>query len=183
MAGIKEPILHVKSLLKSIDVVNFDRKQTKLYSRIWNNQVDDEQGGEIPSYPRPAAFVEVLTPVQYETIGQGMATADLGVRIHLVHDFTDSNDGDFDQDLEVFDIRDSIISALTLQKLPNCGVLTLASESPDYNHAKIYHYILDFITNFTETGGNPIVNGSVVEMDGSKIELNETATFRMPTQQ
>ncbi len=195
MAGIKAPILDILTKLSAISVPNAESTTALLYARIWNNQLKDIKTGGIPVFPRPAAFVEIINPATYEIIGLGFRSADLGIRIHLIHDFT-NGEGTFEQDLPVFDLRDKIISnGIGLSGLcpTACGPLNCIREEQEYDHDNIYHYIMDFVTNFTDSKGsaydpdagkyidtaNPDLDADVV-LGGVVEPVEETQEFILP---
>ena len=154
MAGIKAPIQDILTKLATIQVVNSDGNTVELYARIWNNQIETERAGDSYVYPKPAAFVEVVSPVIFEEIGQNLRSADIGISIHLVHEYY-NQDGTFEQDLQVFDLRDQIIAALSQFKPTGCGQLVSTGEQQDYDHDNIYHYIISFVCNFIDSKGSP----------------------------
>jgi len=150
MAGIKQPLTDILTKLATIQVLNLDHQTVNLYTRIWNNQIRGLETGETYSYPTPAAFVEFVTPVTFEQMGQCFLNADLGVKIHLVHVFY-NEEGTFEQDLDIFDLRDKIISGMSAYCPTGCGPLNMINESQDYDHTNIYHYIIEFICNFVDS--------------------------------
>jgi hypothetical protein len=153
--GIKQPIQDILARLTSLQVNNGDGGQMPLFARIWNNQIHLDKEGKSYSYPTPAAFVEVITPATYEMVGQGVRSADISFRIHLVHVFF-NNDGTYEQDLIIFDLRDQVIASLSDAtgsgwKPTNCTPLVAIAEEQDYNHDQVYHYMIDFIAGFIDT--------------------------------
>jgi len=158
MAGIKQPLTDILSRLATIQVLNLDRQTVNLYTRIWNNQLN------APSYeyPTPAAFVEIVTPVAFEKMGQGYLNADLGIKIHLVHVFY-NQDGTFEQDLEVFDLRDSIIKTMSAYCPTGCGTMDVQSEYQDYDHTNVYHYVIEFICNFVDSTASKAERTGMIE--------------------
>jgi len=174
MSGIKAPILDVLNRLKSIDKLKF--------VRIWNNQIDRQDDGSGYSFPRPAAFVEVVNAVQYEIIGLGFRSSDIAFRIHLVHDYF--NGGEMEQDLEIFDLRDAILetnNGLSQFCPTGCGTLNCVREEQEYDHDNTYHYTLDFVCNFTDTKGSRFdsENDSMVEEE-TEIDLTPQAEYIIP---
>lgn len=187
MAGIKQPLTDILTRLTTIQVLNLDHQTVGLYTRIWNNQINSESY----TWPTPAAFVEFVTPVTFEQMGQGLLNADLGVKIHLINVFY-NQEGTFEQDLDVFGLRDSIISKMSAYCPTACGPLNLINESQDYDHTNVYHYVMEFICNFVDSTANKIdregmyeevtpdvdatiINGGVPEpgIDGIMSELDE----------
>lgn len=155
MAGIKSPILDIITKLKTLVTL-----QTV---RIWNNQIAYERDGKLYDFAKPAVFLEVVNDVKYNQLGEGYQSADVGWRIHLVHEFYDAQDGTFEQDLPVFDLRDSIVTLLSLYEPTGCGPLVRTSETQDYEHDNIYHFIIDFVCNFTDSKGSKDDQGKYVE--------------------
>lgn len=182
MAGIKQPILDIKSRLQSIEVDSQEGGITNLFSQIWNNQLDRMVSGDGYAFPRPAAFIEIVNPVTYEVIGLGMRSADLGIRIHLIHDFFNA-DGTYDEDLKIFDIRDQILApdnGLSQFCPTGCGTMNCVSEEQDYEHDNVYHYILDFVCNFTDTKGSKFDDGQSYIEENVDLELDVTAEYIIP---
>lgn len=157
MPTLKQPISDVLSRLSSFQIMNAEQVLAPLYARIWNNQLQDEMTGKLYAFPRPAAFLEIITPAIYEIIGAGYRSADLSLRIHLIHDFYNT-DGTFEQDLSIFDLRDSIISLMHLYCPTGCGPLTAVKEDQQYDHNNLYHYVIDFVCNYTDDVGNVYKN-------------------------
>lgn len=156
MAGIKDCLQDILTQLTTLQVVNQSGQTVPLYARIFNNQVEYEAQGKGVAFPKPAAFVEIVTPATYQVIGQGYRDSDLSIRIHLVHEFMDAADGTFDQDLAIFDLRDQILVLLTKFTPAGCGPMNCMVESQSYTHTQIYEYILDFVCNFTDSKGSPL---------------------------
>lgn len=156
MAGIVQPIIDIVTLLRTIMVTNGDGQSVVPYVRIWNNQVRYEHEGNQTNFPKPAFFLEVVNDVQYEELGKGVQAADVGFRVHIVHEYYDAQDGTFEQDLPVFDLRDKIRATLSLVEVTACGPLCVVREGQDYEHTNIYHYIIEFVCNFIDSKGSPL---------------------------
>lgn len=146
MAGIKQPILDVMQQLKTA----MPELQT---IRIFNDQINREKEGRYPNYAKPAAFVEILTDVEWGQLAEGNSAADLAFRVHLVHEFYDAQDGTFEQDLTIFDLRDNCIASLMLFEPTACGAMQKITEVPDYGHDNLYVYLVDFVTHFVDDKG------------------------------
>lgn len=146
MAGIKDPLVDIMTRVKT---------QLPIFQtvRVWNNQTDHEHDGDYVAYGKPACFVEILTDVQWEALSQGFSTADIGVKFHLVHEYYDDQAGNFEQDLVIFELRDSIIAAFNLYMPPGCGSLMKVNEVQDFDHDNVYHYIVEFVCSFVDDKG------------------------------
>lgn len=166
MAGIKQPLLDIMMKLREITVSNGEGQTQPIYVRIWNNQLDDEKDGKLYDFPKPAALVEAITPVEYEAIGLGFRSSDLGIRIHLIHEYY-NQDGTFEQDLEVFDLRDQIIAKLHLFEPTACAAMIANSEEQDFSHTNLYHYIIDLVCDFTDSKGSKYDpdRGEIIDKD------------------
>lgn len=151
MARIKDAIKDVLGRLSGIKVINQDGSEADMYARIYNGQIDAEGSGKLGyNYPKPATFLEVMNDQMYDSIGLGFQAADLVFRIHLVHEYY-NEDGTFEQDLEIYDLRDKVVSLLSFFKPAGCGVLERRAEQQDYAHNNIYHYVIDFACNFIDS--------------------------------
>ncbi|MDQ2718230.1 MAG: hypothetical protein M3Z26_00510 [Bacteroidota bacterium] len=153
MSGISAPIKDLLSKLSTLQVTNSDGNTVNLYARIWNNQIKEEENGKLYDFPKPSAFLEIINEAKYDEIGCGFQSCDLGIRVHFVHEFYNA-EGTFEQDLLIFDLRDSLVSLLSFYTPTGCGPMIRTGESQDYNHSNLYHYIIDFITNFTDSKGS-----------------------------
>jgi len=151
MAGVKQPIQDLLTKLKTLTVTNGDGSTVSPHVRVWNNQIAYLKDGKGVAFPMPAFFVEVVNNATYEIIGQGFRNADLSFRIHIAHEFYDAQDGTFEQDLPVFDLRDQIIANITGFEPAACGPLNCVSEQQDYEHDNIFVYVCDFVCNFTDS--------------------------------
>jgi len=178
MAGIKQPITDVLIRLRTIPITNGDGNLATPYVRVWNNQVAYLKDGKMQAWPMPAFFLEVVNNATYEILGQGLRNADLSFRVHIVHEFYDAQDGTFEQDLAVFDLRDKVIAYMTGYEARACGPLVCMSETQDYEHDNVYHYICDFVCNFTDSIGSRYDSGHPEAYTDSEpptdLEINKT---------
>lgn len=154
MAGIKQPLQDVLNRLAALTAANGDGNVVPVYTRIWNNQLAMLEGGETFDFPKPAFFVEIINGVQFDQIGTGFRSADLGFNIHIVHEFYDAGSGNFEDDLAVFDLRDQVVKALTNWRPTACGEMISTGESQDYDHNNLYHYVISFVCNFIDSKGS-----------------------------
>lgn len=162
MPGIKDALQDISTQLTTMQVVNQDSGAVPLYVRIWNNQVRYEKEGKLAVYPKPAAFIEVVSPATYQVMGQYYRNADISFRIHLVHEFMDAGDGTMEQDLVIFGLRDQLIALLSGYTPSGCGPMNCMVESQEYDHDNIYEMVLDFVCNFTDAKGSPLDTGRTV---------------------
>jgi len=180
MNGIRNVVTDIITKLKAIQFVNQDSQTVNLYSALWNNQLENLLQGEAIVFPRPAAFVEVV-PFSLQTIGLSVRSGDITLRIHLIHDFY-NEDGTYDQDLEIFDLRDMVLANYDNPVNPGlsgfcptgCSSLACGPETPDMNHGNLTHYILDFSCNFVDSKASPYdVNANrIIDTADPDMDLN-----------
>lgn len=149
MAKLRQAIEDVLTKLREIDVVNKDSQTVNLFTRVWNNQVAYEKAGQLEFYPKPAAFVEVVTPAAYDVLGEGYRITDIAFKIHVVHEYMNA-DGTFEQDLVIFDLRDKINETLARYTPAGCGPLMPVIEEQDYEHDNLYQYNITFVAAFVD---------------------------------
>lgn len=148
MAGIKDAIFNIMEHLQT-------SVPTLQFVRIWNNQLDDEADGKMYDFPKPAAFIEINSPNPHNPLGGGFSQADLEVTVHLVTEDYDMADGTFEQFTQPYDLKAQINAALTNYQPTQCSSLMRKSETQDYNHTNLYHYIITYICSLIDTEGVP----------------------------
>lgn len=156
------------------------------YVQMWNNQLaswkdsykqikdDDLVTGTPNTYipPMPALLIEFdnLNPVE---LGAGVQIFnDLIIHIHIVHQQLDAGDGTMEQNLEVFQLADAVYAALNKFLIPGC--IELVRQAPnklDYAHDNLYHYIVDFGTNYVDASQLEPVGGKTVTIKNLEIDL------------
>ena len=118
------------------------------YTRVWNDQLNLMERGEIYSFPNLACFLEI--DLQKSSLSSGIVGGDIVMRFHLVHTELDAGDGTMEQNLTVFGYRDELIDKLMYHEFLGCSGLQLVGERPDYTHSNVYHYILEFNCSYIE---------------------------------
>lgn len=164
MAGLKQPLQDILTKLSTIQVTNQDGQTVNLYARVWNNQVEREKDGETYNYPKPAAFVEIVGPLPFEETGKNLRTAQMTWAIHLVHEFY-NQDGTFEQDLVIYDLRDQVIATLSQYTPTACTMLVAAQEQADYDHDNVYHYVINFTCTMMDSKASPYDDGRGIYVD------------------
>jgi len=144
---------------------------TITYTRVWNNQVELQQEGGIYSFPSPAAFVEIAS--EKEQLGLGFVGGDITVKVHIVHVQYDAGDGTFEQNYDVYALRDQVIQALTYYEPVGCSGMMLIDEQPDYNHNNVYHYTVSFICSFIDATGDQTTT-QIIKDPPTDLEVNGT---------
>lgn len=160
MAGVKEPIQDLLALLAAIQVRNGDGNTVGLYSRVWNNQFKMAREGKIEAFPYPAAFVEFVSFNNLLSIGAGVTSGDITIKIHIGQDFYDAGDGTMDQNLTIYDLKDKIIAALCDVNLTACSRLQRVAENQNNDHDNITEYVIEYTTCFTDSIGSQYDSGA-----------------------
>lgn len=145
MAGIKDAITDLLAKLQTSSIS---------FARVWNNQLEYIEAQQIEAIPFPCAFVEVASPSDYAQLAFGVTVSDIVFRVHVCAVEMDAADGTIGQNLSIFTLRDEIIALLTGFQLSGCSSLMKTSESQDYAHTNIYHYILEFTCSFIDNKGD-----------------------------
>jgi hypothetical protein len=169
MAGIKDALQGILTALQALP--DFQ------HVRIWNNQFKCMESGKMESFPLPCAFVEVVAPEELTTIGVGVVAGDLKIRIHVGHEFYDAGDGTMAQDLDIFDLKEKIVRALSGATFPGCSAFQRISESQNFDHDNVYYYILEFVTHFIDSKGSKYdadVNTDILSTPAIDIQVNAT---------
>lgn len=150
------------------------------YIRMWNNQLDDLLGGQISDFAlkddvgyTPAILIEFASPMTINQLGNGdQIYDDLIIRVHILHEFYDAQDGTEAQDLDVLSIAQSVFFAFQ-DWMPNImtingidyqipvGVMVRCSETQDYNHPDVYHFVQEYKTNWVDSMRNRPVAGKL----------------------
>ena len=123
------------------------------YVRVFNNQFTQMENGTVESFPMPCSFVEIVAPQSYDQLGVGYTISDLIIRVHIGMVEYDAQDGTFEQNLNIFALRDSVISLLQYYEPVGCGGLMKVAEQQDYEHTNVYHYTVDFKCAFVDNVG------------------------------
>jgi len=145
--------------------------------RVWNNQIQRERAGEYPNFAKPACFVQIIVNPEWGALPDGVSSADLGVVFHIAHEYYDNNEGDFEQDLVVFDLADKIIEGFTLHKLPACGPMTKISETQDEDHDNVYYYQVGYLCHFLDdVGAKKYIETNMVD----NVKINATIKTLIP---
>lgn len=175
MATLKEPLQDILTKLSNLIVVNQDHQSVNLYTRVWNNQIRYLREGNLYEWQRPAAFVELVSPIQFDNLSSGIRTAELSIKIHLVHDFYNI-DGSFEQDLTIFDLRDQVLLSFIDYVPTGCGTFLCVSESQDYDHDNLYHYILEFTANYRDSKNSRYDDAAGLFIDTADANMTMSTT-------
>jgi hypothetical protein len=158
------------------------------YVRMWNNQIQMLFEGRMEMYGHPAVFIEFVSSDIFQG-GENVQIYDpLYFRVHIAFWQIDGAggitenyiDGAFEQNLDIFDLKDKIY--LALQKFQPgiddedvpAGACVRVSENQDYSHAGVYHFIMTFKTTLVDKISQEPING--IDFDPSPMPA-ELQTF------
>lgn len=136
-----------------------------LFIHMWNNQVErlkevNDEGISTYVFPLPATLIEFVSPMEILQLGNGVQLYDpLIIRIHFVHNLLDAGDGTMEQNLEVFDLKNKVYKALQGFEPAGAVAFVRVAEEQDYDHPNLYHFIMDFQTNFVDASAIKPVDG------------------------
>lgn len=144
---------------------------------LWNQQVEFIEQ-ETP-FLTPAIFVEFM-PLQWQTMGNRVQSADLTTRLHIVtewHALTADNVPDEEQNLalEYLDIVDSVVAALQNFSAPGTNSWMRTQTIPNHNHERYVDSVEEYICRVIDDSSNtPMtgVNGDVIVPEHRYVTLN-----------
>lgn len=141
---MKQLYLAIKAQLQS-------KVPTIRFIAMWNNQLMDTNDGKNYSFLMPAVFVEFVSPTQIGGVGNNVQVYEpLEVKIHILHEQYDAQDGTMDVNLDVFEFKQTVYKALQLFQASNTSVFDRQTEEQDYDHTNIYHYIQSYFCAFVD---------------------------------
>lgn len=130
------------------------------YCAMFNNQVKMLDNGATFEFPRPAVLIEIETPMSgVQLLGTRLVVNDIVWKFSIVHEqlnaiYEDGISGSgMDENLDVYDLRDTLKTLLMGFKPTNCSYLQYSDESQDYNHNQIYVYSVSFMCSYVDTKG------------------------------
>lgn len=170
--ALKQTIQAILAHLATINVVTADSVTVPLFARVWNNQVEYSKTGELQVFQTPAVFLEWMTN-EGGNIGQNYNGNDVTLRFHLVH-VNYNTEGSFEQDLVVFDLRDTVCALLNRHKYIHLSPLQKVIEQQEFTHDNIYHYTIDYNTHFVDTIDDAISADLTVSVPPLTIRLDAT---------
>ena len=134
---------------------------------LWNQQVEFIEH-ETP-FLTPAIFVEFM-PLQWQTMGNRVQSADLTTRRHIVtewHALTADNVPDEEQELALayLDIVDSVVAALQGFAAPNTNTWMRTQTIPNHNHERYVDSVEEYICRVIDDSANTPMTG----VDGNVI--------------
>ena len=141
------------------------------FYHVWNNHAEkakslDENGAPQYGINCPALMVEWSDDTEISQLGNGVQIYDpLFIRIHILHDEIDSADGNMDQNMNVYILKQKVFQALQGFEPDGAVAFVRISETRDYDHTNLYHFIQTYQTNYVDGTMELPVNGQ--ETDGT----------------
>lgn len=156
------------------------------YVRMWNNQLERLINGDQSDFSlfgvngdTPAILIEFVSPATIMHLGNGVQIYDpLDIRVHILHQFFDAQDGTQDQDVVVLDIAEAVYFALNswFSSTVAYGQFVRISEEWDYDHPDVYHFVQTYRTTYVDTATNLPIGGTLSSS-------NDTLTLNIQTNQ
>lgn len=146
MAGISNVYQDLKAKITEATASGF--------VHIWNNQLEQLADGDTYAFPFPCYFIEIQAPTPYDPIGQGYSVGELIVKIHIGHEEYDAGNGNYEENVNIFTLRDRVINKLNNYQPVACSSLMKIAEAQDFVHTNIYHYVIDFKCAFVDSKGS-----------------------------
>lgn len=116
---------------------------------VWNNQIERMINSESYAIMNPSVYVELETQDQHQLL-ENYQGYDINVNIHIVAEELDAGDGNIDEFISVYTLRDEVVKKLNFFRINQGGFLTKISEIQDYNHSNLYHYIITYRAHYID---------------------------------
>ena len=122
------------------------------YVRMFNNQLENAVNNNITyDFPIPCVFVEFDNPNEPKQLGNGFQIYEpLNVILHLVANELDSADGNLDQNLNIFDLKDKLYKVMQKFEPNKASIFIRSAEEQDYDHANIYVWKQTYRTTYID---------------------------------
>lgn len=141
------------------------------YIRMWIDQASKIAKGNFEDFPKPAIFIEYMNPLEIQQLGNGCRLYEpLTIRVHIIYEFYDAEDGTMGQNLPVLDFADKVYFSFqdwmpdkmtinnVLYQIP-VGVMQIVRDNHDTEATQIYHFIQDYVTTWFDDAKNRPVGG------------------------
>lgn len=136
----------------------------------WNDSIKRMKEGKYYGLNIPLIFIDMQV-VQVDQFGNGCRRRKMSFKVHCCHRFTNSTDGkvSFDQDLDIYYLRDWVFQMLEMFNPTQCGVMTLVDEPGEESHDMITDYIMEFSCLHTDSLVDQPINGQVINYDPTAV--------------
>ncbi len=184
---MKQFFITIQTLLKSVNGI--------LTVNKWKRQHDMIVEGKMELFQCPAAFIEFIEarPTNEMSMGgTGTQIYNIRFRIHILSWLLDSQDGDFEKNILIYDLQEQLYQALQMY---NVGVNALTpfqsgsiqrvgyGEEYEWAHKGITHLVQEFICLYVDQtitepvgGGETTIVPMPVEIDQYKKENQDAAS-------
>lgn len=123
--------------------------------RLFNNQINSEREGKSYDFEKPGAFVQFDATEDIQQLGgNAQLYNELMVWIHVVHEWYDDQQGNFEQDLHIFDLKQYVYYALNKLMPDGAGAFVRVAERIDSDHDNLVTYSIGFRTNYEDVSLN-----------------------------
>ncbi len=151
------------------DIINKLKELNELlHVDVWNGQLDqlgDDNGAPTYTFRFPCAFVEIENDQPSLQLGDGVQLFDpLLVKIHIGHEKLNDINGAIDQNLEVFDLKQTVYLKLNKYEPTNAVTMIRTAETQQYDHTNVYHFIQTYTTNYIDASAQESTDGSDVTL-------------------
>lgn len=122
------------------------------YVRVFNNQFENAVNeNNTYDFPMPCVFVEFVNEQEPKQLGEGVQLFEpLLVKLHLGVNELDSADGNLDQNLQIFTLKDSLFKAMNKFEPDKASVFIRVAEAQDYDHTNIYVFTQTYKTTWVD---------------------------------
>lgn len=117
------------------------------FTQVWNNQLEHLKSSDDYMYQLPCVLLEMNT-TNFNQLGCGYQNIDMNIKFHIIQDFY--NGDNMSENLSIFTLRDYIVKTFSLHNPDKCGSFIKTNEYQDYNHKNLYHYIVEYVTNYID---------------------------------
>lgn len=138
---------------------------------VFNNQIERSKRGSNYSFWDPSVFVEIKSENEGD-FGSQLTYANLRVTFHISMFQTDSMDGNLDQNLYIFHLRDIIKAKFSLFEPSQCGPFNWGGEEQQFDHDQIYTYKLHYNCFYIDKVAEPEVSGAQYEFSGAGLSFS-----------
>jgi hypothetical protein len=122
-----------------------------LYVRLYNSQFDDIEDGENYSFPFPCCFIEFVNDEHIKMLGNGVQLYDpLIVRFHIGDLEYDSMDGNLDQNLNIFTLKETIYTTIQRWKSSKSSIFIRTNEIMDTQHNQVSVFLQEYKTTLVD---------------------------------
>jgi len=121
------------------------------FIHVFNDQFNQLAAGESYSFPMPCVFIEFPNDQNLQQLGAGYQIYNpLTIAIHIGHNQLDAADGTIEQNLNIFDVKQAVYAALQKFTPTGASQFIRTSETQDYAHTNVYHFIQTYTTTYID---------------------------------